>query len=56
LKSIKKFSNNLGEMSGQMRARVDASFKTFLSIIKTSMACNVIGKDSTDSLVEGLGR
>ena len=55
LNSMRKFSRRLGLMSGQIRARVAASFKTFLSIIKTSMACNVMGRESTGSLVEGLG-
>jgi hypothetical protein len=51
---MRKFNSSFGEISGQIRVRVAASFKTFLSIIKTSIACNVTGSDSTDSLVDGL--
>jgi hypothetical protein len=54
LNIIRKLSRRLGLISGQIRARVAASFKTFLSIISTSMACSVMGNESTDSFVAGL--
>ena len=55
LNIISKLSRSLGDISGQMRTRVAASLSTFLSIIRTSIACNVTGSDSTASFVEGLG-
>ena len=54
LNIMSKLSRSLGEMSGQIRTRVAASLRTFLSIIRTSIACNVTGSESTGSFVEGL--
>ena len=56
LNIMSKLSRSLGDISGQMRTRVAASLSTFLSIIRTSIACNVMGSDSTASFVEGLGK